>query len=60
MILPSSARGLSCAIHDRATDELIGTTGLTEVDERLAACYFRILIGESRTGIGDTGRRRPV
>jgi len=48
VILPSSARGLSCAIHDRATDELIGTTGLTDIDQRLRTCYFRILIGESR------------
>ena len=49
VILPSSARGLTCAIHDRATDELIGTTGLTDVDQRISkSCYFRILIGESR------------
>jgi RimJ/RimL family protein N-acetyltransferase len=49
VILPSSARGLSLAIHDRATDELIGTTGLTDVDVRVSkSCYFRILIGESR------------
>jgi RimJ/RimL family protein N-acetyltransferase len=49
VILPSSARGLSLAIHDRETDELIGTTGLTDVDQRISkSCYFRILIGESR------------
>jgi RimJ/RimL family protein N-acetyltransferase len=48
VILPSSARGLSCAIHDLATDELIGTTGLTDIDQRARSCYFRILIGESR------------
>jgi RimJ/RimL family protein N-acetyltransferase len=48
VILPSSARGLSCAIHDRVTDELIGTTGLTEIDQRLRTCYFRILVGESQ------------
>jgi RimJ/RimL family protein N-acetyltransferase len=49
VILPSSAQGLTCAIHDRATDELIGTTGLTDVDQRISkGCYFRILIGESR------------
>jgi RimJ/RimL family protein N-acetyltransferase len=49
VILPSSARGLTCAIHDRATNELIGTTGLTDIDQRIAkSCYFRILIGESR------------
>jgi RimJ/RimL family protein N-acetyltransferase len=49
VILPSSARGLTCAIHDRATDEFIGTTGLTDVDQRVSkSCYFRILIGEPR------------
>lgn len=49
VILPSSARALSLAIHDRATDELIGTTGLTDLDQRVSnSCYFRILIGESR------------
>ena len=49
VILPGTARGLSLAIHDRETDKLIGTTGLTDVDERVAkSCYFRILIGESR------------
>jgi RimJ/RimL family protein N-acetyltransferase len=49
VIIPSSARGLTCAIHDRATDELIGTTGLTEVDVHGdGSCYYRILIGDSR------------
>lgn len=48
VILPSTARGLSLAIHDRATDDLIGTTGLTDLDQRVSkSCYFRILIGES-------------
>lgn len=49
VIIPSSARGFTCAIHDCATDELIGTTGLTEVDVHGdGSCYFRILIGDSR------------
>ena len=48
-ILPSSARGLACAIHDRETDELIGTTGLTDLTSgTVQSCYFRIVIGESR------------
>jgi RimJ/RimL family protein N-acetyltransferase len=48
-ILPSSARGLTCAIHDRETDELIGTTGLTDLTSgSVRGCYFRIVIGESR------------
>jgi RimJ/RimL family protein N-acetyltransferase len=47
VILPSTARGLTCAIHDCATDRLIGTTGLTEVGVHApGSCYFRILIGE--------------
>ena len=48
-ILPSSARGLTCAIHELETDELIGTAGLTDLmsgAER--GCFFRIVIGESR------------
>lgn len=49
VILPSSALGLSCAIHDRATGSLIGTTGLTDIrDDIETTCYFRIVIGESR------------
>jgi RimJ/RimL family protein N-acetyltransferase len=48
-ILPSSAHGLTCAIHDRETDELIGTTGLTDLTSgAVQSCYFRIVIGESR------------
>jgi RimJ/RimL family protein N-acetyltransferase len=49
VILPSTAQGLSCAIHDRATGELIGTTGLTDLTSGpRRSCYFRIVIGESR------------
>ena len=48
VILPSSARGLTFAIHDLETDELIGTTGLTDIEHRTRSCYFRIVIGESR------------
>ena len=48
-ILPSSARGLTCAIHDRETDALIGTTGLTDLTAgSVRSCFFRIVIGESR------------
>jgi len=48
-VLSSSARGLTCAIHDRVTDELIGTTGLTDLTSGIErSCYFRIVIGESR------------
>jgi len=48
-ILPLSARGLCYAIHDAATDRLIGTTALTDVVGRRGhgrRAMFRILIGE--------------
>lgn len=49
VIMPSSALGLTCAIHDRQSGELIGTTGLTDIqDGHERSCYFRIVIGESR------------
>ena len=49
LILPMSARGIAFAIHEKATDELIGTTALTDTDDRAAdARLFRIVIGEKR------------
>lgn len=48
-ILPLSARGFCYAIHEAATDRLIGTTALTDVTARAGApryAMFRILIGE--------------
>lgn len=47
LILPSSARGLCFAIHERETERLIGTTALTDLSggDR-ASAYFRIVIGE--------------
>ncbi len=49
VIMPSSALGLTCAIHDRESGELIGTTGLTDIQDGYErSCYFRIVIGESR------------
>ena len=47
IILPSSAQGLCLAIHDTATDALIGTTALTDLDGNPARrSFFRIVIGE--------------
>jgi RimJ/RimL family protein N-acetyltransferase len=47
LILPSSARGLCYAIHEVATDRLIGTTALTDFDGKSRrSAYFRIVIGE--------------
>lgn len=48
-ILPLSARGMCYAIHETATDRLIGTTALTDVAPRATAtrsALFRIVIGE--------------
>ncbi|HEY7030293.1 MAG TPA: GNAT family N-acetyltransferase, partial [Thermomicrobiales bacterium] len=47
IIMPLSARGMCFAIHEAATDRLIGTTALTDVQgsERRSA-LFRIVIGE--------------
>lgn len=47
LILPSSARGLCYAIHERDTERLIGTTALTDfADSGRRSAYFRIVIGE--------------
>jgi RimJ/RimL family protein N-acetyltransferase len=47
LILPSSARGLSYAIHERQTEQLIGTTALTDLaGSPRRTAYFRIVIGE--------------
>jgi RimJ/RimL family protein N-acetyltransferase len=54
LILPSSARGLSYAIHEVETDQLIGTTALTDFEGTTTRkAYFRIVIGEKdRWGLG--------
>jgi RimJ/RimL family protein N-acetyltransferase len=47
LILPSSARGLCYAIHERETERLIGTTALTDfAGSTRRTAYFRIVIGE--------------
>lgn len=48
LILPLSARGLCYAIHEVASDRLIGTTALTDVTRTDAneSALFRIVIGE--------------
>jgi RimJ/RimL family protein N-acetyltransferase len=50
-ILPSSARGVCFAIHERGTRRLIGTTALTDRETRKdgASALFRIVIGEKDT-----------
>ena len=46
IILPLSARGLCYAIHETATDDLIGTTALTDMTGGNRSALFRIVIGE--------------
>jgi RimJ/RimL family protein N-acetyltransferase len=50
IILPMSAHGTCYAIHERATDRLIGTTALTDfVGVPRPSALFRIVIGEKDT-----------
>jgi RimJ/RimL family protein N-acetyltransferase len=45
--MPLSARGMCFAIHDAATDTLIGTTALTDIEgSDYRSALFRIVIGE--------------
>jgi RimJ/RimL family protein N-acetyltransferase len=64
IILPLSASGHCFAIHDAATDQLIGTTALTETDDRDPhAMLFRIVIGEKAfwdKGLGTEATRLVV
>ena len=49
LILPLSARGLCYALHEAASDRLIGTSALTDVSARPGggrSALFRIVIGE--------------
>lgn len=47
IIMPLSARGMCFAIHEAATDDLIGTTALTDVEgSDYRSALFRIVIGE--------------
>jgi RimJ/RimL family protein N-acetyltransferase len=54
LIMPSSARGTCFAIHEIATDRLIGTTALTDFEGSAhRTAYFRIVIGEKDSwGLG--------
>jgi RimJ/RimL family protein N-acetyltransferase len=56
IILPSSAQGLCFAIHEAATDILIGTTALTDLEGNPARrSFFRIVIGEKAFWGGGRG-----
>lgn len=46
IVLPNSAHGTAWAIHENTTGRLVGTTAITEVDEKSGECLFRIVIGE--------------
>lgn len=49
IILPASARGTCWAIHVHQTGRLIGSTAVTDVDERAGTSMFRLVIGEKST-----------
>jgi RimJ/RimL family protein N-acetyltransferase len=49
IILPASSRGTCWAIHLHATGRLIGSTAVTDVDERAGTSMFRLVIGEKDT-----------
>ena len=47
LIMPMSARGMCFAIHETATDRLVGTSALTDVvGADFRSALFRIVIGE--------------
>lgn len=46
IILPLSARGLCYAIHETATDALIGMAALTDLQSGGTSALYRIVIGE--------------
>ena len=63
IILPLSARGLCYAIHETATDRLIGSTALTDIVPATRSALFRIVIGEKETwgqGFGTEATRLVV
>lgn len=47
IVLPATVRGTWWAIHERATDRLVGTTAVTDLDAGDKSCLFRIVIGET-------------
>lgn len=63
IVLPNSAHGTAWAIHDVVSGNLLGTTAITEVDERKGECLFRIVIGEPQAwghGFGTDATRLVV
>lgn len=63
IVMPSSAHGTAWGIHDNETNRLIGTTAITEIDERKGECLFRIVIGEKliwNRGLGTDATRLVV
>jgi RimJ/RimL family protein N-acetyltransferase len=46
IVMPASARNTCWAIHEHGTDRFIGSTAVTDIDQRAASSKFRIVIGE--------------
>jgi RimJ/RimL family protein N-acetyltransferase len=63
IVLPASSRGTAWAIHDRVSGNLIGSTAITEIDDKVGTCLFRIVIGEKQAwghGFGTDATRLVV
>lgn len=46
IVLPNSAHGTAWAIHENTSGNLVGSSAITEVDNKTGECLFRIVIGE--------------
>ena len=63
IVLPASARGTAWAIYDRVSGNLLGSTAVTDIDQRAGTCLFRIVIGEKQAwghGFGTDATRLVV
>lgn len=48
IVLPASAADTAWAIHERVSNNLLGTTAVTQIDKPSSSCLFRIVIGEKQ------------
>ncbi len=48
IILPASARGTCWAVFEHASDRLVGSTALVDIDPLAGTSLFRLVIGEKR------------
>ena len=50
---------LAMAVHEKATDRLIGTCAFSQLDAENGSALYHITIGESDAGATGTAPRRP-